>query len=61
MEDQRVGTGLSDKLLKVLGTSSKWVGLAVLLAMVDARFGGKPRLLELLRSGMGGLGSRLPV
>ena len=34
---------------------------AVVLAIVDARIGGKPRLLEMLGSVMGRLRSRLPL
>ena len=45
------------KVSKLLGTSAKWAAIAVVLAMVDARMGGKPKLLEVLRSVMGGLES----
>ena len=59
MEDQKAATSTRTKVSKFLGTSAKWAGVAVMFAIVDAKMGGKPRSLEVLRSVMGGLRSRL--
>ncbi len=61
MEDQQVGPTAMGKATKVLRTVGKWGVVAVVLALVDARMGGRPRLLEILRDGMGGVRSRLPL
>ena len=61
MEDQKMSTSTAVRASKLPETSAKWAAVAVILAMVDARMGGKPRLLEMLRSVVGGLRSRLPL
>ena len=61
IEDQKVGTPTAKQVSKLLGTFSKWATTVVVLAMVDVRMGGKPRVLEVLKSVMYGLRSRLPL
>lgn len=61
MEDQAVGPTTGGRIVKGLGTIGKWGLLVVVLALVDARMGGRPRLLEVLQSGMSGVRSRLPL
>ncbi|KAK4696481.1 hypothetical protein P7C71_g1447, partial [Lecanoromycetidae sp. Uapishka_2] len=61
IEDQIVGSTAASRAKGVLGTVGKWGAVAVLLALVDAKMGGQPRLLEVLRNGMGGVRSRLPL
>lgn len=61
IEDQKAGTSTAKQVSKLLGTFAKWAAVAVVLAMVDARMGGKPRVLEVLKSVMYGLRSRLPL
>ena len=39
----------------------KWALVAVVLALVDARFGGQPRLLNVLRDSVSGMKSRFPL
>ena len=48
MKDQKVGKGVRGVLSAWLGKGIKWGFIAVLFAMVDARMGGAPRLLEVL-------------
>lgn len=50
MEDQKIGNGASGFLATVLGRGAQLGFLALALAMVDARMGGSPRLLEVLSS-----------
>ena len=52
MEDQKIGSGASGILTSVLGRGAQLGLLALVLALVDARMGGRPRLLEVL-SGTG--------
>lgn len=61
MEDQVVGPTTAARMKNVLGTVGKWGAVAVALALVDAKMGGRPRLLEVLSDGMGGVRSRLPL
>ena len=61
MEDQRVGRSTVAKVSTFLRMSAKWAAVAVVFAMVDARMGGQPRLLEMLRTVTGGLRSQLPL
>lgn len=61
MEDQRVGRSTATRVSTLLGTSAKWAAVAVILALVDAKMGGNPRLLEMLRSMVGGLRDRLSL
>lgn len=61
MEDQTVGPTIAGMVAKVLGTVGKWGAVAVVLALVDAKMGERPRLLDVVRDGMGGVRSRLPM
>ena len=58
MEDQVVGGG---KMGRWVGTMGKWAITAVGLALIDARMGGNPWLLEVLGGWVNGLRSRLPM
>ena len=58
IEDQVIGGG---KMRRLVGRMGRWVILAVGLALVDARMGGRPRLLEVLGGLVHGVRSRLPV
>lgn len=59
MEDQNVGG--SGKTKAYVAAFTKWSLIAVAFALVDAKMGGRPKLLEVLGSGMDGVRSRLPV
>ena len=61
MADQSVGRSTQDMVKGLMGMTVKWTLLAVVLAMVDARMGGRPKLLEVLRAGMDGVRGRLPL
>lgn len=61
MEDQVVGTSAVARASGYLGTAAKFGVIAVIFALLDARMGGRPRLLEVLQAGMNGLKARLPV
>ena len=61
LEDQTVGPSVADRVKTLGGVGAKWAFLAVTLAMVDARMGGRPKLLEVLGTLSGGLRSRLPL
>ena len=58
MEDQIIGSG---KMRRLVGMMGRWVILVVGLALVDARMGGRPRLLEVLGGLVHGVRSRLPM
>ena len=53
MEDQKVGRRISDVLRSFLGKGAQVGLLAVILATVDSRMGGSPRLLEVLNGAVG--------
>lgn len=61
MMDQSVGRSTQDVVKGLMGMTVKWTLLAVVLAMVDARMGGRPKLLEVLRGGIDGVRGRLPL
>ncbi|MCJ1274599.1 hypothetical protein MMC21_002396 [Puttea exsequens] len=61
IEDQTVGATARDRLVGGLWKVGKWGALVVLLAYLDAKMGGRPKVLEVVQSGMGGLRSRLPM
>ncbi|KAK3168341.1 hypothetical protein OEA41_004788 [Lepraria neglecta] len=61
MADQSVGRSTQDVVKGLMGMTVKWTLLALVLAMVDARMGGRPKLLEVLREGMDGVRGRLPL
>lgn len=61
MQEQKVSSSMATQVPKLLGTSAKWAAVAVIFALVDAKMGGKPRLLEMLRSVMDGFRSTFPV
>lgn len=58
MEDQVVGGGKTRRLVVMMG---KWAIIAVGLALVDAKMGGRPRLLEVLGGWVDIVRSRLPM
>lgn len=58
MEDQVIGDG---KTVRVVVRMGKWAIIAVGLALVDARMGGRPRFLEVLGGWVDCLRSRLPM
>lgn len=58
LENQKVGNSPATKVSKLLVTYAKWAAVAVLFATVNARMGGKPKVLEMLTPVMGGLRSR---
>ena len=48
MEDQKIGNGAPGFLAAILGRAARLGLLALVFALVDARMGGSPRLLEIL-------------
>lgn len=58
MDDQNVG---GVKMGRSMGKMAKWAIIAVALALMDARMGGKPWLLEVLAGWLNGLRSWLPM
>ena len=61
IEDQKIGTLTAKQVSKLLRSFAKWAAVAVILAIMDARMEGKPRVLEVLKPIMYGLRSRLPL
>ena len=59
MADQKVGSAVSGLLASVLGRGARLGLLALGLALVDARMGGSPRLLEVLGGGGRALKAKL--
>ena len=60
MEHQVIDGG-GMRMGRFVGTMGRWALFAVGLAVVDARMGGRPRLLEVLGGLVNGLRSRLPM
>ena len=58
MDDQKVG---GVRMGRLVGKVGKWAVIAVALAWMDARMGGKPWLLEALGGWVNALRTRLPM
>ena len=61
LEDHRVGKGFGATLLSKMSQATKLCALAVLLALIDAKMGGKPGSLEILAAFLERVKEILPV